>query len=304
MKHLIHIGYPKAGSTFLQRWFEQNPQLSFRGGGIAGFGSVFDVARTAALGKADVRYGVTSCENLSAPLASAGAEFVDYAADVLGPRERQRQACALLAGLFPDATVLIVTRGFASTILSNYSQYVRSGGPAPFEALVAHAAASGGEDGDSLVSVEHWDYDALIRDYEQAFGAGNVILLPYELLRSDPSAFLAEIERRLGLDRFPAAAERVNAALSAAELAWYPRLSWAASRLRPRRLSRLYRRLAFAGRLGPLVRVLQRVKPLDPVTPAMLPREVVERFRGRAERLGSEPLYAPYADEYLLERFD
>ena len=26
-KHFIHIGYPKAGSTYLQEWFKAHPQL-------------------------------------------------------------------------------------------------------------------------------------------------------------------------------------------------------------------------------------------------------------------------------------
>ena len=30
--HLIHIGYAKAGSTFLRSWFAQHPQLVLCGG--------------------------------------------------------------------------------------------------------------------------------------------------------------------------------------------------------------------------------------------------------------------------------
>lgn len=300
MSHLIHVGYPKAGSTFLQRWFEQHPQLAFRTAGIAGFGNVYDAVRAAALGRDGVRYRVTSCEDLSSPRAAVGGLFVDYRDDGRSPRERQKSACALLAELFPGARILIVTRGFASMILSSYSQYARSGGDLPFEALVAHALASRGKDGHSVVSTEHWHYDALIADYQQAFGAGNVILLPYELLQRDPGAFLEALEDRLGLDSFRGSAERVNSSLSPLEMAWYPRLTRLASRLRPRRLFGLYIRFAYAGRLGPLVRLLQRWRRLQPVTSEMLPREVVEGFRGLADRLGDEPLYAAYTDDYLL----
>jgi hypothetical protein len=35
--HLIHIGYPKAGSTFLQESFASHPELAYRKGAIAGF---------------------------------------------------------------------------------------------------------------------------------------------------------------------------------------------------------------------------------------------------------------------------
>jgi hypothetical protein len=36
-RHLIHIGYAKAGSKFLQRWFEAHPDLAYRTAGLGGF---------------------------------------------------------------------------------------------------------------------------------------------------------------------------------------------------------------------------------------------------------------------------
>jgi hypothetical protein len=49
-RHLVHIGYPKAGSTYLQRWFASHPQLAYREGGIAGFPNVYALARDGAAG--------------------------------------------------------------------------------------------------------------------------------------------------------------------------------------------------------------------------------------------------------------
>ncbi|MGH2941655.1 MAG: hypothetical protein ACRDLN_02605 [Solirubrobacteraceae bacterium] len=39
--HLIHIGVPEAGSTFLQRWFATPPKLGYVEGGPAGFATVY-----------------------------------------------------------------------------------------------------------------------------------------------------------------------------------------------------------------------------------------------------------------------
>ena len=44
-EHLIHIGYPKAGSTLLRQWFEAHPQILYASGGLAGFDSVIDLMR-------------------------------------------------------------------------------------------------------------------------------------------------------------------------------------------------------------------------------------------------------------------
>ena len=43
--HLIHIGYAKAGSSFLRSWFAQHPQLAYAEGGIAGFPDVHALVR-------------------------------------------------------------------------------------------------------------------------------------------------------------------------------------------------------------------------------------------------------------------
>ena len=39
-KMLLHIGYSKAGSSFLQKWFKEHPQLRYAPRGLAGFDTV------------------------------------------------------------------------------------------------------------------------------------------------------------------------------------------------------------------------------------------------------------------------
>lgn len=288
--HLIHIGYPKAGSTFLQRWFEVHPQIAYAEGGIAGYDNVYDMVRQAAAPASGMRCRVTSSESLSIPRAHFGQTYFDsWKSDAERVADAEAEACDALAALFPHGRVLVVTRGFRSMILSSFSQYVRTGGALGLEELTALARNAG-----------PWDYDRLIGRYRGAFGADRVLALPYELLRADSEAFLAKIETWLGLDHFPGPKEAVNAALTPAELAWYPRFARVAARIRPRRLGRLYGRLAFEGRLRPAANLLQRLRPLAAPAPQRLPDEVVDAFRGKAECLRDDPLYAPYADDYLF----
>lgn len=298
--HLIHVGYPKTGSKLLQHWFDAHPQLAYRHGSIAGFGDVQAIARAGAVCDDDaILYRVTTCEDLSTPFAHHGTLAIDYSS----ARETdfavsQVRVCSTLAGLFPNAVVLIVTRGFRAMILSSYSQFVRSGGDVD---LAESMAGWQREDGAKLhfTSVTPWDYDHLIQVYTDAFGAGNVIVMPYELLSDHPHEFTRWLSVRLGIDHLPASSERVNESLSPAAMYWYPRLTRLVRRTRSRKVFELYIHAAFNKRLGPLIAVLQRLRRGTPVTAAAIPDDVVNAFRGKAESLRGNPLYAPYAAEYL-----
>jgi hypothetical protein len=279
VNHLIHIGYPKTGSNALRAWFAEHPQIAFEEGAIAGFRTVYDIATGAAATGRDVRCRVTSGEGLSTPHPDVGRGSVDYgdsAAAVAAAQARVRDELALL---FPNASVLIVTRGFRSMLLSSYSQYVRTGGALDF----ADYCASG------LEAV--WDYDRLTVLYEEAFGPENVLVLPWEGLRDDPAAFVGTLEARLGLDAPAQAMAGANAAVSPAALAWFPRFA----RLLP---PRLFARAARGNRLDALARLLQRLRPLPLPDEAAVPESVLRRLDSGAARLRARPAYARYVSDY------
>jgi hypothetical protein len=294
--HLIHIGYAKAGSTYLQRWFEAHPGLAYSTRGLGGYRSVYAIAAEAAGGRLDGRWRVTSCEDLSAPQADVGQLVIDYEEAMRGSwANRQDAARPLLAGLFPDAHILIVTRGFRSMILSSYSQYVRSGGSEDFESLTAGTRDN-----------HPWDYDRLIEGYRAVFGAERVIVLPFELLRDDPASFTATLESRLGLAPFPPKGDRANPSLSPLELRWYPKLSRRLERLpvglaTRRRLQARYFAAVDKGRLAWLARLLQRLRPAPPFASGLVDDDFLEGMRGCGEGLARVPLYRPYAADYLFD---
>lgn len=292
-RHLLHVGFPKAGSTFLQRWFEAHPRLAYAEGGIAGSRDVYSLVRDSVTDGPEPKYYVTSSESFSAPNPYAGQMSIDY--DLLRGRDAiadQRRACELLGRLFPGALVLVVTRGFRSMILSSYSQYVRSGGRDDGARFV-EALRSGNE------MIDYWHYDAFLDMYAQTFGASNVVVLPYELLRDDVDAFIGTLADRLGIDAVAAPRQRVNEALSPVELLWYPRLTRWVRRMPSHRLRTLYLRAALQNRLRAPIALLQRLRPGAPFTLNDIPDEMIAAFRGRSESLRANPLYAPYAAEYL-----
>lgn len=304
-RHLIHIGYPKAGSKFLQAWFERHPELRYAPGGLGGYRNVYELARPADGGS--YKYFVTSAEDLSSPNRSAGDLPLDVATEWREQRGRvkrdQAHVCEVLRSLYPGSRILIVTRGFRGLIMSGYSQYVRAGG-------LLRTSKSLAEDvrADALGFVdEYFDFDYLIRLYGEAFGEENVLVLPYELLRGDQRRFLAVLEEGLGLARVEIELGRLNPSLSPEEMYWYPRVSRAvaaaAARLGEagsRKVYRQYIRLTFNNRLRLLVKALGLLRPGQKVTEADFPDELLRNCAGKAASLKDHPLYAPYAAEYLL----
>lgn len=294
-RHLLHVGYPKTGSTFLQRWFEAHPQLAYIEGGIAGFRDVYSIARENAVVHDPPLYRVTSAEVLTAPIPDAGKSVIEYEkVSNVRVATAQLQVCSTLASLFANATVLIVTRGFRSMILSTLSQYARTGGDRDLLEMVRTAH----EQHDPRF-LQSWDYDTLIAAYRSAFGVDNVFVVPYELLRDDADAFIRTLAGRLGIDPFPAERERVNESLSPVELYWYPRLTRFMRHIPVRRLRAAYVDVAFRNRLRGPIAALQRLRPGTPFTAASIPDGLVDLFRGHAESLRGNPLFAPYAAEYL-----
>lgn len=285
--HLLHVGFPKTGSNFLRRWFREHPQLAYSEGGIAGYHDVYEIAREGVAPRPDVRYHVTSSESFTAPHRQTGQElYSSY--DPLDPAVGQENVCALLASLFPGAYVLIVTRGFRSMIFSSFSQYVRSGAGVPLEEFVTQPLID-----------RPWDYDRVIGMYRSAFGADQVLVMPYELLRDDVDRFVRTLEERLGLAHFAAASGRLNTALSPAEMYWYPRLSRAVQKLPiGSRLKRTFLRGISRNRFRPAIAVLQRLRPGTPVTADAIPERLIAAYRAKAHTLRENPLYAPYAREY------
>lgn len=294
-RHLLHVGYPKTGSTFLQRWFDSHPQLAYADGGIAGFRDVYAIARESAVPHDPPRYRVTSAEVLTAPIPDAGRPVIEYEKVFDVPvAAAQLQVCSTLAGLFANATVLIVTRGFRSMILSTLSQYARTGGDIDLLTMVQTAD----EQRDPRF-LQAWDYDTLIAAYRGAFGADNVFVMPYELLRDDAGEFIGTLAARLGIDPFPAESDRVNESLSPVELYWYPRLTRAIRRIPARRVRAAYLDAALSNRLRGPIAVLQWLRPGTPFTAASIPEGLIDLYRGRAESLRGDPLFAPYAADYL-----
>jgi hypothetical protein len=194
---LVHIGYHRTGSSWLQKWVFAKPETGFRWTGkakdddpvrrlITRRWSEFEpekLRRRFDHRFEEIRaYGlipVVSFERLSGHACSGGFDSGEIAS-------RIRQ-------VLPEARVLIVVREQRSAIYSNYQRYIRAGGPGSLRQFVCPPTTSNLRV--PLFDFRHFEYHHLIRRYQKLFGADSVLVLAFEQLQQDPRAFVAEIGR-------------------------------------------------------------------------------------------------------------
>jgi hypothetical protein len=191
---LIHIGYHKTASTALQDYVFRredsgfacwpddrklvHPYLVCR----SPYEPVSEDARADLQRQADEAREVGRCfvishERLSGYFATGG-----FDSEAIARR---------LAAAFPAARVLVVVREQGAMLESFYSQYISDGGVLPFRKFMRPISQN-------LRRAPEFDldylcYDRLVACYRSLFGAERVLVLPFELLRSDPAGFVSRI---------------------------------------------------------------------------------------------------------------
>jgi Sulfotransferase family len=267
MTPLLHVGYHKTASTWLQ-------QMVFRRA-AAGCALVADVARVndllvhpnsldwdASEARAALEPEIAAAEEralvpvVSSERLSGSPHTGGYDTRTLADR---------LHAAWPDARVLVVVREQRALIRSVYLQYIRQGGVLPLRAYLEPPRA--------LYRVptfdpRHFDYDRFVGCYRERFGAERVHVVPYELLRKDPPAFVAEVLAAAGVWATPDLAalpydRRSNPSLSAASAAVRRQLNRLVAARRPRNPGVLVRIPAAADHRvwDPVLRALDAVVP-------------------------------------------
>lgn len=293
-KVLIHIGFPKAGSTYLQEWFAIHPALLYTGRGLAGFRSDWDIAAYAEA-EAHLHEGfVLSCEDLTLWKGEMDMSTLDNKKD-FNIRKYQIKLADTLYSLFPQATILISTRGFESMLYALYNQNVSIGGIHSFEGFMSKL---------NQYLADFYDYSFTIDLYRKRFGA-NTLVLPVELLKDDNQKYVTLIEDAMGLERRYFLPSVINASMNKKWIYTYLKTSQMLySLLNPFPSS--FNQMVYQK----YVRMLAKEKP-HPFMKAMsvlikgetqlkVKQEDLNLFRGKAEILRNEPLYQPYLKEYLL----
>jgi hypothetical protein len=198
MQPLLHIGYHKTGTTWLQKHLFPNEAAGCAL--VAGYKLLqptfvtvnpFDFSPEAARKMFERRIREVEAHNIVPVLSHERLSGSPYTGGYDSGTTADR-----LAATFPDARILVVIREQAGMIGSVYKQYVRWGGAASFDQYVTPPS------GTARMPVFRFDfleYHRLIGYYQNLFGASKVLTLPYELLRAQPEAFLARVGDFLGI---------------------------------------------------------------------------------------------------------
>lgn len=277
---LLHIGFHKTASTFLQN--------ELFGDAAAGFASppaprhriVRDVVVPDPLA-----YDAAAVRGRYAPFMREAAEaglvpvvsherLSGYPS--AGGRDRVEVA-GRLAQTFPGARVLVVVREQRALIRSWYAQHVSDGGVEGVERFLKTPEPQLNRK--PAFAFAFYEFDRLVAHYQALFGRERVLVLPFETLRADPAAFLSRVATFCGQPAVAeAGARRVNAAR--------PLLMQAAQR--PLNFLFYHNELS-PGALAHIPRFHKRYARLLPVwralSPAPLERRLDARLRARIDRV-------------------
>lgn len=188
---LIHIGYHKTGTSWLQKKFFENP--------ITGINSIAKYK--------DRPKWVT--EFIKPFYLYDESKVLDYFDECYNPDKLNVFSLERLAGypstggydsleitqrlksLFPNAKILIVVREQFSMIKSHYIEYLKANGTAKLEELLTPKRFYLIRN--PVFQLSYFNYINLINEYDKLFSKDNVLVIPYELMRENPAKFIENI---------------------------------------------------------------------------------------------------------------
>ena len=100
-----------------------------------------------------------------------------------------------IAGLVPEAKIVVVIREQRSMIVSTYKQYVKTGGTASIHGFLQPAKWQGKI---PTFRFDFFEYDRVIGYYRSLFGDDSVLALPYEYLVAERAAFVSQVAEFAG----------------------------------------------------------------------------------------------------------
>jgi len=215
---VIHVGYPKtATTTFQKHVFPHHPEIEYLGKFIPSFqyvdaklyGLIDELLHRGTIGYRGTGELRTIIENLRAQTARKCILLSSESFIHPSTIDPGIVADRLYAAFYP-CKILITIREQISAILSfywmhgRYGQYLTIGSkkeadriryPIPFSDWLRFQRRA--VDRNYLGTLH---YDAVVRHYVERFSAGNVCVLLYEALKSDPDGYAKELGAFLGVD--------------------------------------------------------------------------------------------------------
>ena len=174
----IHIGYPRTGTTFLQK--DIFPDLADR------FNVTVPQDALLRQYNEEIYQGSLNSEHLHQLYheCSTDKPLLLSHESLTGNSDRDFLHTAFEIHAFcPRATILICIRSQYAILPSMYTYtYLKNGGTEPYENFLTR-----------LLSGDRFNYYQMIQTYRNLFGRDNVHILFFEKLQSDPDGFIQEV---------------------------------------------------------------------------------------------------------------
>lgn len=184
-KILLHIGYPKTGTTFLQKQFFPLIENSKLFNCIDLPKAIYESYSDTNKGKIQSYFYKNSYENI---IISCEQLLGKASEDIFLTNAYKYHK------FFPQAKILIVIRNQIDKFISNYSHYIKIGGTKKINDFLFPNNNS------IFFGAKKHKYDLIVEQYKKVFQPENVLILLYEDLKNNSYLFLEKIKNNFELD--------------------------------------------------------------------------------------------------------
>ena len=201
----LHLGMPKTGTTFLQTsCFPFLSGLRYNVSELIGLLDKIAYTNPAFLEPDSLKLGATRIVNTSGDKVLISHERLF--GNMLTNFWDHSYITNFLKQLFPDARIILVVRKQDELVESIYKQSLQSGYYQGLNSFLNYRKNKFQEAGDYLgqpnLDINQLDLHRYVQSYSSTFGRENLLVLPYELLRTDRKAFLDKLFAFLDVEPF------------------------------------------------------------------------------------------------------
>ncbi len=198
LRILIHLGYPKCASSWLQQVMFADEKTGF----FAPWGAKSKEAKKQFINVDDSSFNADQVRKLYETGLQAATQqnlvpllsHEHFSGDLTSKGWKQEVADRLYA-TFPEARILVIIREQKSILLSAYGQCIKFGMTPTIEEFFGTIPTDEkqADYSNPIFKLDFVKYDSLIEYYQNLFGKENVLILPFELLKKNQHHFAQTI---------------------------------------------------------------------------------------------------------------